>query len=245
MDKSVQITLVVVAAVLVLSLAGFLGIRALVTPANTISGNGQATIDVIPDLVSVYFTVQTEGETSEEANSENMQIVDDLIINLLMEGLERKDIQTQNFNIYPNYEWANGQRIGDGFIATHSLKIELSTEDTDKIGSIVDAGITAGAGISSINFELSQEKQSKYKAEAIRLAAEDSKLKAEALAEGLDKRLGRLVSVSDSNFGYNPWVMYASSGAVEDATVAREAATSIQPSEQTISARVTAVYRIR
>ena len=245
MDKSVQITLVVVAAILVLSLTGILGIRAIVTPMNTITGNGQATIDVLPDMVSIYFTVQTEGETSEEANTANTEIVNDLIINLLMEGLERKDIQTQYFNIYPDYDWVNNQQVDNGFVATHSLKIELSTEDTDKIGSIVDVGITAGAGISSINFELSQEKQNEFKAKAIRLAAEDSKTKAEALAEGLGKKLGRLVSVSNSDFGYNPWVMYEGLGVVSEASVAKAASVSIQPSEQTISARVTAAYRIR
>ena len=245
MEKSVQKTLIIVVAISFVMLMGFFGFRTLVTPVNTITGNGQATIDATPDLVSIYLAVQTEGETSEEANTANTEIVDQLIINLLMEGLERKDIQTQSFSIYPNYKWIDNENIDDGFIASHYFKIELSTEDSDKIGSIVDAGISAGAGISSINFELSQEKQNEYKAEAIKLAAEDSRIKAEALAIGLNKKLGRLVSVSDNNFGYNPWVMYAGSGMVEDSAVAREAATSIQPAEQEITASVTAVYRIR
>jgi hypothetical protein len=245
MDKSVKITLIIAVVVLAVFLMGFFGFRSLVTPVNTITGNGQSTIDAMPDLVSIYFAVITEGETSEEANIANTEIVDDLIVNLLMEGLERKDIQTQSFSIYPNYKWINDQNVEDGFIASHYFKIELSTEDSDNLGSIVDAGIIAGAGISSINFELSQEKQNEYKAEAIKLAAEDSKIKAESLAEGLGKKLGRLVSVSDSDFGYYPWPMYSGSGAVSEAAVAKEAATSIQPSEQTISASVTAVYRIR
>ena len=115
----------------------------------------------------------------------------------------------------------------------------------NRLSAVVDAGISAGAGISSINFELSPEKQSEYKAQAIKLAAEDAKTKAEALAEGLGKRIGRLVSVSDSDFGYSPWVLYSGSGMAEEAAVAKDAASSIQPSEQSITARVTAVYKIR
>jgi len=244
MDKSVQKTSIIMAGVLIMFLVGFLGVKSLVSPSNTITGNGQATIDAVPDLVSVYFTVQTKGETSEEANSENAEIVDDLITNVLKKGFERKDIQTQSFNVYPEYKYVNNQRKESGYTATHSLKVEMSTEQSEKIGSVIDAGIEAGAGISNINFELSQEKQNKYKAEAIKLAAEDSRIKAQALASGLGKELGKLVSVSDSNFGYNPWIMYSGSGIAEDAAIAKEAATSIQPSEQKITARVTAVYRI-
>lgn len=233
------------AGILIAVLIVLVGFTSLISPSNTITGNGQATIDVVPDLVSVYFTVQTNGDTSEEANSENVEIVDDLITNILKEGFERKDIQTQNFNVYPDYKYVNNQRKENGYIATHSLRVEMPTEQSEKIGSVIDAGIEAGAGISNINFELSQAKQNEYKAEAIKLAAEDSKIKAEALANGLGKELGKLVSVSDSNFGYTPWRVYSNSGIAEDAVMAKQASTSIQPSEQEISARVTAVYKIR
>ena len=245
MDKSVQKTLIIMAGILVVALIVLVGFTSLVAPANTITGNGQATIDAMPDLVSVYFTVQTRGETSEEANSENAEITDDLITNILKKGFERKDIQTQSFNVYPDYKYVNNQRKENGYVATHSLKVEMPTEQSEKIGSVIDAGIEAGAGISNINFELSQEKQNKYKAEAIRLAAEDSRIKAEALAQGLGKELGKLVSVSDSDFGYNPWIMYSGSGMAEDAAIAKQASTSIQPSDQKISASVTAVFKIK
>ena len=243
LDKSVQITLIIVTAFVVVSFAGFLGFKSLVTPTNTVTG--QATIDVLPDLVTVYFTIQTEADTSEEATSDNAKIVEDLTIALLLEGFERNEIQTQGFNVYPNYEWDGETNTQNGYMATHSIKVELSTEDSEKIGSIIDAGIGAGAGISSINFELSQEKQNEYKAQALELAAEDAKIKAQAIVDGLEKQLGKLVSISDNNFGYNPWIMYSGSGAVEEAAVARDAATAIQPSEQKIYATVTAIYRIK
>jgi len=177
MDKSVQITSIIVVGVIVITLIGFMTFNSSST-SNTVTGNGQAVVDATPDLVGVYFTVQTEGDTSEEATDENSEIVEDLIINLLRVGLERKDIQTQNFNVYPNYRWLNNKRVENGYQATHSIRVELSTSQKDRIGEVIDAGAEAGAGIPYINFELSSELQNQYKSEALKLAAEDAKLNA-------------------------------------------------------------------
>ncbi len=242
MEKSVQITLTIVAGIVILALIGTAVLSSIVpSQANTISVTGEATIDATPDLVAIYFNVETKGNTSETASDANAEIVDQLIINVLREGFERKDIQTQSFNVYPEYSWINNQRKENGFRATHSIRIEMSTDDASKIGEVVDAGINAGAGVGYINFELSQENQNKYKAEAMKSAAEDAKIKAEAVADGFDKRLGRLVSTSVDDYGYSPWRLYGAMATMEEA---KQVSTDIQPSEQEITARVTAVYKI-
>ena len=142
--------------------------------------------------------------------------------------------------------WVNDKRIDNGFIATHSLKVIVNSEETEKLGGIVDAGVDAGAGISYINFELSQESQNKYKAEAMKTAAQDAKVKAESVAEGFGKKVGKLVSVSVNDFGYYPWNVYSATSmdVREDAGLAKEAVTNIQPGEREVTARVSAVYKI-
>ena len=245
MDKSIAITLIIVLGIIVLTGFTYTTFSVFLPSTNTITGNGEATVEAIPNLVTIYFNVETEGDTSQEATEENAEIVDDLIVNVLKLGFERKDITTSNFNVYPNYKWEDRNREEDGYKATHRIRIEMSTDYTSKIGQVIDAGVEAGAGISYINFELSQEKQNEYKAEAIKLAAEDAKIKAEALAKGLDKKLGKLISVSDSHFGYSPWRIYGAEGASLGVAEAKSATTNIQPGEQKISASVRAVFKIR
>ncbi|MBU0893941.1 MAG: SIMPL domain-containing protein [Nanoarchaeota archaeon] len=245
MDKAVQITLIIVLGIVVLATIGYTAFSSLIPLSNTVTGNGEAIVEVIPDLVKVYFNVETEGDTSQEAKDANAEIVDELIVALVREGFERKDIQTQNFNIYPEYDWRNGNRELYGYRATHSIVVKMSTDESNKIGEAIDTGVDAGAGISYINFELSQEKENEYKAEAIELAAQDARIKAESLAAGLGKELGKLISVSDSNFGYRPWQVYGAVSGAEDMAVAKEATTEIQPGEQQISARVTAIFKLK
>jgi uncharacterized protein YggE len=212
---------------------------------NTVSVEGVATIKAMPDEIGIYFNIETKGKTSSEAKDANSEILDKLVAGLLDLGYERNEITTESYNIYPNYDWVNGERKDNGFVATHSLKVMVNASDTDKLGPIVDAGVNAGAGISYINFELSQESQNKYKAEAMKVAAQDAKTKAESVAEGFGKKVGKLVSVSVNDFGYYPWNVYSASGVAKDDRMTVETAVSnIQPGEQDVTARVSAVYRL-
>jgi len=213
------------------------------SPQNTITANGISSVKVLPDLVSIYIGIDTKGTTSSEANNKNSEIYSKVKSDLMNLGFDEKEIQTQGFNIYPTYDYTSGSGKITGYQASHSLRIQVSSDNVEMIGKVVDAGANAGAGISSINFELSIEKQNEIKAQAIKLAAEDAKLKAQSLAEGVGKKLGSLVSVSSSDFNYNPWIFYsADSGS---SAGAKEAAMQITPSEQEVTASVSAVFRIR
>lgn len=250
MKQAVQITLIIVSAIVFLSLIGLFTLYPTLPETNTVQGNGQASIEVVPDLVEVNFDVRTKANTSQEAGNKNSEITDKLITNLIKKGFERSDIQTQNYNIRQEYEWTESKgRVPKGFVATHQIIVELPTSQTDKIGSVIDAGIDANSTISYINFKLTSESENKYKAEAIKLAAQDAKTKAKAIAEGLDKEIGDLVSVQQTEFYYQPWRAYSMADAgvtgKETAKIEQEIQTSIQPSEQEISANVVATFKIK
>lgn len=248
LHKSVQITLIVVVGVVVLFLIASSLIKSFSpfqSKGDTVQVNGQSTIEVTPDLITLYYNVQTQGETSKEAEDSNSVIVNDLISQVVQLGFGEEDLKTQNFNIYPEYDWKSGSQELIGYRATHSLKIELSTDKISLIGDLIDAGTSSGSGISYINFELSDELQQEYKAEAIKLAAGDAKIKAEAIAEGFDKKVGKLVSVSMNDFGYYPWRAYDFEASGVEIAVAKEEATSITPSEREVTAYVNAVYQLK
>jgi len=246
MENSVKITGIIAVAVILIVVIGINSFSQF-NPRNTITAQGFSEIDVMPDLVTVYFNVETSGDTATEVKDANAEIVDNLIVELIKIGFSRDEIQTSNFNVYPDYEWNNGRRTEKGYKATHNLKVEMSTDESGKIGDVIDAGVDSGALLSYINFELSTELQNTYKAQALEQASQDARIKAESVAKGLDKSLGSLVSVSTSDFNYYPWRAYSMEDSSVGATVeeAKLAATNIQPSEQTVSASVSVVYKIR
>lgn len=242
-SKQVQITLIIVATILILSFGGMYFYKSSISQQNTISVEGQAVKEVIPDLFSVHFSVETKGATSNEAESMNSQIVSELKSKIQNIGLSKDDLKTENYNIYPEYDYSKGQKL-TGYKAVHSLKIKLATEKQDKIGAIIDASATAGAGISYISFELSPELEQTSKAEVIKIASTDARIKAESVAEGFNKKLGKLVSVALDNFNYQPWRIYESTGSSQDFAEAKATVADISPSEREVTAYVTAVYKL-
>ena len=244
MEKSVKTTLIGAVTLIIVTL---IIVNSINPNSNTITSNGQSEVKVMPDLVSVYFNIETIGLTSKQAEDKSSIISNSLKEKLVINGFNETEIQTISYNIYPNYNWNSATRTITGYTASHMIKIELIVDEktSDKLGDIVDSATESDALISSINFELSKEKEKEYKKIALNEAAEDSKIKAEAIASGLGKRLGKLVSTSDNNFYYSPYRIYDSSVGEKSLNEATASIQSIQPSEQKISASVTAVFKLK
>ena len=61
----------------------------------------------------------------------------------------------------------------------------------------------------------------------------------------MGKTLGKVVSVSTSDFGYNPWRLYGNDAMATGGAEAKIATTSIQPGEQDITGQVQITYKKR
>jgi hypothetical protein len=243
-NNAIVMTSIISGVVLLIAVSAMLMFSSSTTK-DVVTVNGMATIKATPDLVGVYFTIETKGTTSAEASDANTVILNSLKNSLVAQGFTEEDLKTESFSIQPNINWINGKQVQDGYIAYHYLKLEFSTEDLEKLTAVIDAGANAGAGISYINFELTEESQNIYKAQALEMAAKDAQTKADAVASGFGKTAGKLVSVQVSEFGYYPWNVYSSSGSAEDSSAIKTATMSISPSEEEISASVSATFKLQ
>lgn len=238
-NKNVVVLIVVLAIILVIT--GFFkysnsGEKAKITT------NGQSEIKTAPEFVSVFIIVETLNNSAQIAKDENAEISDNVLIELLKLGLEKKDIETINYNIYENYIWDGQKQKKEGFKVSNNLKIKI--KNIDLTGKVVDVVIDNKALVQSINFEISLETENKLKQEALSKAAQDAREKAEALAEGSGGKLGKLVALSDNQFYYQPYPIYAyaENGVAGDV---KRAVTNIQPKELTVTGNVNAVYEIK
>ena len=229
------VALIVVGAYLFVNFQG-------VDNTNIISVSGISEIKTDPEIVSVYVSIETLNDSAEISKNENAEISQEVINKLVASGIDKKDIQTQNFNVYEEFDWTNNGQKSKGWKTANSIVVK--TTDFDKTGRIVDIVIDNGGLVQSINFEISQEKQNELKAQALKEAAEDAQNKAEALASGSGGKLGKLVSLSSQDFGYYPYPLYARAEGASSADAVK-AATNISPQELTITASVQASYKLR
>jgi len=247
MDNSIKITLIIAGTLVLLAVLGWFAISWIIhAPSNTVDVTGNAELKVTPDIAAVYFRIETNGTTAADASAKNSDIENAVINALLQQGFAREKITTQNYQTYEDFTWTDEGRKSLGWKAVHSMKLEMTADKINLAGNAIDAAVNNGAIVDGIDFELSNTKENEYKKQAITQATLDARAKAEGIAEGLGMTIGKVVSVSTSDWGYRPWPIYggmitASTGLEQ----AKAAVTTIQPGEQTVSASVSVSYKLR
>ena len=230
----------------IIALIAVISIVYLVVPRQTtenivdVTGNAQMTVS--PDKVVVYAQVITKASTADEAKNMNSEISDKVMAALLAAGIEKTDIETENYNIYQDCEWTQSGQKCKGYAASNNMKI--GSKNFDNAGKIVDAVVDSGALISYINYELSLEKQNEYKKIVLAEAAKDAKSKADAIAVGFEKRVGKLISVSSSDYNYVPYPLFRAEAGVIS-SMAKEVTTNLPSKNLEVNANIGARYEIK
>lgn len=241
MEGKYVLSVIVVLAVIVF---GFL----IYSSGPEVSAQGTASIDVQPDELSVYMDVLGRGKTAQEAKAEHDEMIFKLKSDLKYAGFKDSEIQTMNYNVYQEYDYSTRNAVPKGYVVSEQLVVK--TKEFDRAGVIIDQAIGANVSVNSINFELSQEKQNEVKANALKEAGKDAENKAKSIAEGVGKKIGRLVSVNSQEFYYPGPVAYyekalsAESSVAVDNSAALRAAESVNPGEIEITAQVNVKYKL-
>ena len=186
--------LVLVTVVAVVSLVR----ERLVNPIqNQVTVYGQGKVEYKPDTASVTLGVRVDraGSAGEALEQLNVKIkkISDAVLAL---GIPVDDIKTQNYNLYPNYDYKDGTSKVSGYNASQniSIKVRKVDENSETVNSVVmTAGDNGTNEIQGVNYYIDDISILKQKARV--LALEDARQKAGALAKAAGiRRLGKVVS---------------------------------------------------
>lgn len=164
----------------------------------TLSVSGQGRVTAPPDMATISTGVITESERSEDALSQNNAIVSALMKTLDDSGVDAKDRQTSNFSVSPRYSRErseSGSPKIDGYRVSNQVSIRV--RDLDKLGSLLDALVKSGSNkLGSIQFGLSN--QDALTDEARLLAVKNARKRAELYASAAGRKVGEVLSISES-----------------------------------------------
>lgn len=212
-------------------------------PPPVIRISASAEVSVSPDRAVVRLGVLGEGADAAAAqgrvNATMAAILD------AMRALELPDraLRTSDLSLYPVYADQRA-RSGDepqpptivGYRASNVVSVEVA--ELARIGEVIDAGIEAGANqLQGISF--SARNDAGARAQAMRLAIEEARIQADAIAEALGVRITGVREVVAGEYGVRPPMPYA-----EARFSAEMAATPIQPGQVDITANVAVTYEI-
>ncbi len=168
------------------------------TPAapRTITVVGEGVVNVEPNVARTNIGVEVMRSTVDAAAAENSRIVDALLATLTELGIEEKDIQTSNFNVYAE-RYGMGGPVSDEEVQYRvSNTVTVIIRDLDRVGEVIDASIKAGANnIFGIEFLL--DDATAARSEARKLAVAAAQANAEELAALTDVQVGRILSISE------------------------------------------------
>lgn len=216
----------------------------------TISVTGEGEILAKPDIGQFSFSVRAEGADAATAQNQSAESINAIIDYLKNNGVEEKDIKTENYYLSPKYRYEErlcisgsycppGDRVLDGYEVSQMVRVKV--RDLDKAGDLISGvGGHGATDISNLQFTIDDE--SNLKAEAREQAIADAKERAKELADDLDVRLVRIINFWEDEGGYMPY--YGMGG--EDAMLESRATVANMPTgENSISSRVNITYEIR
>ncbi|MDR1209584.1 MAG: SIMPL domain-containing protein [Clostridiales bacterium] len=208
--------------------------------ARTITVNGVGTIKAAPDIAYITLGVVNEETEAKTAQEKNAAAASGIIAAIKAQDVADKDIKTENYSMYPRYDYTEGKERMIGYTVSNSVTVTI--RDITAVGKIVDAGVASGAN-SAYNVRFGLSDTTSYYAQALKLAVSNAKSKSEAIASAIGVTLSVPAAVTESG-GYNASMASAESmnmrAALDYAVPSPE--TPVQATELDIIANITVVY---
>lgn len=212
------------------------------TSGRTIHVNGSGSVTGEPDIATLNLGVSVEKETVAEAREEAASAMTALIDSLKANDIAEKDIKTENFSIYPQYDYTEEGRVLRGYRVNNTVRAKVRELDT--LSDIIDDAAKAGGDnivVNSIQFMI--DDTTEFQMQARSLAVKDAEAKAQTLADASGVTLGKPVTITENTYFESPPIAFA---VAEEAFAddAAKASTPIVPGELTVTVNITVVYEI-
>jgi uncharacterized protein YggE len=197
---------------------------------------GEGSVAVRPDVARLAVGVTTQDRTASDAATKNAEQAAAVIAALRALLGATADIRTVSYTLGPVYQYPpGGQAQLVGFSANNI--VEAAVTDLALIGRVIDAAIQAGANrVESLRMGLKDEDPTR--AQALRLAGQRARAKAEAIAGGAGVRLGAVVS-AEEGYQVRPVSPTDRGGIAAAATT-----TPVEPGNLDVRATVTLEFEI-
>lgn len=201
--------------------------------SGTISVQGEAVVNAVPDIAYVSIGVETSNKEMQVAQKENKDKMNNIISELNKLGIDKNDIQTKSYNVSPEYTWDDNYKksVVTGYRVVNIVKVKI--KEIDKCGKILDAIAKKDANIVyGVEFAISDAEKA-YQ-EALKSAIKNAEDKAKAMVGYFGK-----TQLTPTNIKELTSNSYVPSPIYRDAVNSIEASvTPINPGEIEIKAQV-------
>jgi len=197
-----------------------------------VSANGE--VETEPDEASMRVGLEATGDSAEEVETELAERAEELRTTFEDLGIPDDEVESGRYSVRP-------ERNGTGYRGSHSF--QLTIDDVDRVGDVVDGVTAAGAdNVGRINFGLSDGRRAELREEALAHALENADEEATSIATDRDVSITGTKSVSTRNVDVEPVRAETEMAADEVAEDDAGPSTEIDSGSVTVRASVDVVY---
>jgi uncharacterized protein YggE len=202
---------------------------------------GEATVKRAPDRAWVTIGAENRARTAAEAQRLNTDAMTAVLERIKSSGIAADAVQTSGYTLQPEFDYANGRQTLRGYVARNQVQVRIDT--LAKTGDVIAAAVATGAtNVSGVRFDLKD--RDAVEREALRLAVQDARGRANAAASGAGLNIDRVIRVEEQRDTPDSPRPMPMGMAMMESRVA-QAAVPVEAGEIEVRARVTLTAAVR
>ena len=152
----------------------------------------------MPDRAWITITAESRAGNPRDAQRRNAQAMTPVVDKLRAAGIPSDAIRTIGYDLQQEWDYVNNQRVSRGYVARNTIDVRVDT--IDRIGELLEMAVGSGAtSVGGVRFDLKD--RAKLERDALRLAVEDARARADAAAAGAGRSIDRVLRIDAQSGG--------------------------------------------
>ena len=163
--------------------------------------SGEGVVKRAPDRAWVQVSVESRARSPREAQKLNADAMSAVLQKLKSAGLSGDAMQTRGYDLQPEFDYNNGKQTLRGYVARNG--VELRVDELARLGEYIEQAVASGAtSVGGVRFDLKDRAGAAR--EALKLAVEDARRRADAAAAGAGLRVDRILRIEEQRVAVGP-----------------------------------------
>jgi uncharacterized protein YggE len=160
--------------------------------------SGEGLVQAVPDRAWITLTAESRAGNPRDAQRRNAEAMTPVIARLQAAGIPAEAIRTVGYDLQQEWDYVNNQRVSRGYVARNTIDVRVDA--IDRIGELLEMAVGSGAtSVGGVRFDLKD--RAKLERDALRLAVEDARARADAAAAGAGRSIDRVLRIEALSAG--------------------------------------------
>ena len=160
--------------------------------------SGEGLVQAAPDRAWITIAAESRAGNPRDAQRRNGDAMTPVIDKLRAAGIPADAIRTIGYDLQQEWDFVNNQRVSRGYVARNTIDVRV--DSIERVGELLEMAVGSGAtSVGGVRFDL--KNRARLERDALRLAVEDARGRAEAAAAGAGRSIDRILRIDAQSSG--------------------------------------------